>query len=57
MTDGCGSEGGGEEIRGEEERIYFINTDLEVDDIDGEEENGKDYGSCYDDDADDGKIG
>jgi hypothetical protein len=28
VTDGCGSEGGGEEIRGEEERIYFINTDL-----------------------------
>ena len=57
MTDGCGSESGGEEIHREEERIYFINTDLEVDDIDGEEETRKDHGSCYDDDADDGKIG
>ena len=49
ITDGCGSESGGEEIRGEEEMIYFINTDLEVDDIDGEEETGKDHDSCYND--------
>ena len=54
MTDGCGSEGDGEEIRGEEEMIYFINTDLEVDD---KEETGEDHGSCYDGDADDGKTG
>jgi hypothetical protein len=57
VTDGCGSESGGEEIHGEEEMIYFINIDLEVDDIDGEEETGKDHGNCYDDDADDGKTG
>ena len=57
MTDGCESENGGEEIREKEEMIYFINTDLEVDDIDGEEETGKDHGSCYDDDADYGKRG
>jgi hypothetical protein len=57
VTDRCGSEGGGEEIRGEEERIYFINIDLEVDDIDGEEETGEDHGSYYDDDADNGKTG
>ena len=57
MTDGCESENGGEEIREKEEMIYFINTDLEVDDIDGEEETGEDHNSCYDGDADDGKTG
>ena len=57
MTDGCGSESGGEEIHREEERIYFINNDNEVNDIDGEKETGKDHGSCYDGDTDDGKRG
>ena len=49
MAGGSGSGDVGEEIREEDERIYFISTDLVVDDVSGEEDHS--YGD------DDGKTG
>jgi len=49
MAGGGESGDDGEEIREEEERIYFISTDLVVGDVGGEED--------HDDGDNDGKIG
>jgi hypothetical protein len=53
MVGGCGSEDDGEEIREEEEHIYFITTNLGVDDIGSKEEAEEDHGDNYSD----GKTG
>jgi hypothetical protein len=49
MAGGSGNGDVGEEIREEDEQIYFISTDLVVNDAGGEEDHG--YGN------DDGKTG
>jgi hypothetical protein len=52
MAGGCGSGDEGEEIH--EERIYFITTNLGVDDVGGEEEAVEDHSDSNNDGDGDG---
>lgn len=57
MVGGGGVGGGGEEIRIEEDRVYFISTDLGNDVVGAEEDGEEDHGDGEGDDSWNSKIG